>query len=420
MDALVVSQIDARDRPFHETDGGFHGRARLRDGGEDAPVVRGVTVSIQEPDAFALDEGPGDVVHRLRGTALADVGNELQEVHGRGNTTIPALMAVYFPQEIVPGAWVPRSDILDRRETDFKADELVVRQDDNPEVSPKSMELLRQGEALYDRGLYHEAVHVWTRILFLDRGNPEARLRIDRAKEAIAERERRLDADLAEAKALFESGNLREARERVRSVLSVDGGHSEAVALEAAIEELDRRNDPPRGTDALAGLAARPAAPLNGAEVAAAVPPMPAQGVVFRVPKVSRPSSGRSRPSVTSRFQMTAFVLVSLSLFAAALLYLRENWDAIVSDGAYAHPSGLAPAVLPERLAASVPDLSELRYYNGQRLFTQGRYREALAELRLVDRDSRVVSEARSLVLRIEERLLRDPAGREAAIEAPR
>jgi tetratricopeptide (TPR) repeat protein len=324
-------------------------------------------------------------------------------------------MAVYFPEEIVLGASVPRSDILDRRETDFKTDELVVRQDDNPVASPKSMELLRQGEALYSRGLYHEAVHVWTRILFLDRGNPQARLRIDKAKEAVAERERRLDADLAEARALFESGNLREARERVRSVLAADGGHSEAVALEAAIEALDRRNDPPRETDVLAGVTTQPAMPAKGA----AVPATPAQGVVFRVPKVSRPSSGRSRPAATSRLQMTAFVLVSLSLFAAALLYVRENWDTIVSDGAYAHPAGLAPTVLPERLTASVPDLSQLRYYNGQRLFAQGRYREALAELRLVDRDSSVGSEARGLVLRIEERLLRDPAGPEPA-EAPR
>jgi hypothetical protein len=63
---------------------------------------------------------------------------------------------------------------LDRRETDFKTSELVVRDDDDPEASPKSCDLLRQGEELYSRGLYHQAIHDWTRILFLDPATPGA------------------------------------------------------------------------------------------------------------------------------------------------------------------------------------------------------------------------------------------------------
>jgi tetratricopeptide (TPR) repeat protein len=298
---------------------------------------------------------------------------------------------------------------LDRREPDFETEELVVRQNDNSQPSPKSFELLRQGEEFYSRGFYHQAIHVWTRILFLDRGNPDARLRIDRAKEALAERERQLDAAIAEAKGLFESGRIHQARERVRSVLAVNGSHTEAVALEAAIEALQRRNEPPRE---------RP----READALAAPPATPPQGVVFKVARGPKRSSTPGARLATSRFKMTAFVFVALLLFAGSLLYLNENWEAIVSDGANRPPAGLTrtPAGLSDRLAASVPDLSRLRYYNGERLFAQGRYREALAELRLVDRDSKVTSEARSLILCIEDRLLRGATERESTIDAAR
>lgn len=316
-------------------------------------------------------------------------------------------MAVYFARRSPPRIWPSRTEILDRRETDFKTDELVPRRDDNPGAPSKSSELLRQGDELYTRGLYHQAVHVWTRILFLDRGNPDARQRIDQAKQSLAERERRLDAEIAEAKALFESGRIEEARERVRSVLAADGSHSEAVALEAAMEALERRNGPPR----------------EAPEEPAAVPVPPttmAKGLVIKVPRGTRRSSARDGRPVGSRFKMTAFVLVAILSIAVSLLYLRVNWEAIVSDEAYRPSADLGTALLPDRLAASAPDLSHLRYYNGERLFAQGRYREALAELRLVDRDSQVMTRARSLVLRIEDRLLRSATEQEPPSDAPR
>jgi hypothetical protein len=72
-----------------------------------------------------------------------------------------------------------------------------------------------------------------------------------------------------------------------------------------------------------------------------------------------------------------------------------------------------------------VPDLSELHYYNGVRLFQQERYREALAELGRVDGASPFVADARRLTVRIEERLLRgsvdmDPTSSPAAPGAAR
>ena len=313
-------------------------------------------------------------------------------------------MAVYFTRRRSRGI-APRTEILDRRETDFKTSELVVRDDDNPEAPPKSFDLLRQGEDLYFRGLYHQAIHVWTRILFLDRRNAEARLRIDKAKEAVAELQRRLDAEIAEARGLFDAGEIAGAREGVRSVLATDGSHGEAVQLAAAIEALDRPNEAPQESSHEVDAIAAPTA-------------TPAKGVVFKVPKGQRPPSDRIGRPATSRLKMAAFLLGTLLLFAVSAFYLSDNWESIVSDGAFGHPAGLATSALPDRLASSVPDLSQLRYYNGERLFAQGRYREALAELRRVDRDSTVMEEARSLILRIEDRLLRGPTAPEPAIPA--
>jgi len=316
-------------------------------------------------------------------------------------------MAVYFTRSSSLGLRPERTQTLDRRETDFKTSELVVRDDDNLAAPPKSLDLLRQGDELHSRGLHHEAIHVWTRILFLDRGNPEARVRIDKAKEAVAELQRRLDAEIAEAKGFFDAGEIAAARERVRSVLAADASHGEAVQLKAAIQALDRRNEAPsevsREVDALVAPAATPA-----------------KGVVFKLPKGPRRSSSRVGPTATSRFKMAAFLLGALLLFAVSAFYLSENWETIVSDGAFGHPAGPATAVLPDRLAASVPDLSQLRFYNGQRLFAQGRYREALVELRRVDRGSTVVAEARGLILRIEDRLLRGPTGPEPVVDEAR
>ncbi len=304
---------------------------------------------------------------------------------------------------------------MDRRETDLKTSELVVRDDDNAEVPAKSFDLVRQGDDLYSRGLYHQAVHVWTRILFLDRGNPEARLRIDRAKEAIAELQRRLDAEIAEALLLLDGGDIEEARDRVRSVLAADASHGEAAQLAAAIEALDRRNEPLRES-----AAERKTPPVAKAGPAPDLVSPTTQGVVIRVPKGPRLSSGRSGSPATSRVKMAAFLLGALLLFGASAFYLSDNWEAIVSDGAFGNPPGLARAVLPERLDAAVPDLSQLHFFNGERLFAQGRYREALAELRRVDRDSTVVAEARSLILRIEDRLLRGASGPEPPVDAAR
>jgi hypothetical protein len=55
-------------------------------------------------------------------------------------------------------------------------------------------QLLLSGLDHYFAGRFEQAVHVWTRVFFLDRGHARARAYIERARSAIAEREREAEA----------------------------------------------------------------------------------------------------------------------------------------------------------------------------------------------------------------------------------
>jgi tetratricopeptide (TPR) repeat protein len=273
---------------------------------------------------------------------------------------------------------------LDRPETDFGTNEIVVPADDSGETSPKLLDLLRQGEEHYCDGQYQQAIHVWTRILFIDRGNTEARGRIDKAKQALAELQRKLEAEAAASRADAEAPPAGDLPPEPAPV-------TEPVAPANEIEA-----SPP------------PAAPSTTAP--------PAKTVVIRVRRTrNQVASSAPASRAGSAPGMALFLLGVLVVFAGSAVFLRSNWESIVSDGPFGRESRLGAAALSDRPVPVVPDLSELHYFRGERLFVEGRYREALAELRLVDRGSKVMADARSLVLRIEDRLLRGPSGADAA-----
>ena len=292
---------------------------------------------------------------------------------------------------------------MDQKESELKKTDTAAPSDADGEVSVrpssrsslKTEELYLHGDELFDRGFFQRAVDVWTRILFIDRGNPKARKAIERAKKVLAERQRLLDAEVATAGRLFEEGDLEGAGRLIRTVLATDPRHVEGHHVAGRIAVLDRRN--------LDGERA-------GASCEIEPPPVPSKrGLLLHVSQKSsaRPETG----TAALPLRMAVFALSAMLVFATGALYLHLNWDSFVSDGVFAHstpPSGLSD---PE--APSLPDPAELRYYNGARLFAKGRYREALMELSLVDRSSATAEEARGLILRIEQRLLRGGASEE-------
>lgn len=273
-----------------------------------------------------------------------------------------------------------------------------------PEAPSRFESLLQQASGLYDEGRYESAVHVWTRVLFLERGHPEARRGIELAKRALAERQRSLDAAVADARALFEAGDVETARERTRSVLAVEPRHAEACHLDTEIRGAESRRD----------LAA---APPETNEPPASSVELSSSEALPRVsrPRARRPASSReAAASGPAKLKMGLFAMAVILVFALGGGFLRANWDVLVGDGAFAAGRSSMPPPGTARELPPVPGLDELHYYNGARLFAEGRYREARVELALVDRSSAVAVDARNLILRIEERLLRGAKDAEA------
>ncbi len=98
-------------------------------------------------------------------------------------------------------------------------------------------QLLLAGLDHYFAGRYEQAVHVWTRVLFLDRGHARARAYIERARSALAERQRQSEELLHRGTDAFESGRSGDARSLLTA--AVEQGAAPEVAL-GYLERLDR------------------------------------------------------------------------------------------------------------------------------------------------------------------------------------
>src|SRR5436190_11116257 len=112
-----------------------------------------------------------------------------------------------------------------------------------PEAAPgsdrdaKIEQLLLIGLDHYFAGRYELAINVWTRALFLDRSHARARAYIDRARSALAERQRESEELLQNGVAAFQRGEGDEARRLLQA--AIDGGAPSEEAL-AVLERLNR------------------------------------------------------------------------------------------------------------------------------------------------------------------------------------
>jgi tetratricopeptide (TPR) repeat protein len=98
-------------------------------------------------------------------------------------------------------------------------------------------QLLLQGLDHYFAADYDQAIHVWTRVLFLDRGHTRARAYIERARGALAERQRESEELLHQGVAAFDRGDTGGARSLLNA--AVQHGVSPEVAL-SYLGRLDR------------------------------------------------------------------------------------------------------------------------------------------------------------------------------------
>src|SRR3954454_13840219 len=105
-----------------------------------------------------------------------------------------------------------------------------------PDRDGKIEQLLLIGLDHYFAARYELAINVWTRALFLDRSHARARAYIDRARSALAERQRESEELLQNGVAAFERGEGDEARRLLQA--AIDGG----APSEEALAVLDRLN----------------------------------------------------------------------------------------------------------------------------------------------------------------------------------
>jgi hypothetical protein len=98
-------------------------------------------------------------------------------------------------------------------------------------------ELLLNGLDHYFAGQHELAINVWTRALFVDRGHPRARAYIERARGAIAERQREGEELIHTGAAAFERGEAETARRFLMSAVEQGTVTEEALAL---LERIDR------------------------------------------------------------------------------------------------------------------------------------------------------------------------------------
>src|SRR6185503_5018170 len=105
-----------------------------------------------------------------------------------------------------------------------------------PDRNAKIEQLLLTGLDHYFAAQHDHAINVWTRALFLDRSHARARAYIERARSALAERQRESDELLHNGVAAFERGEGGEARRLLQAALEGGAPSDEALAV------LDRLN----------------------------------------------------------------------------------------------------------------------------------------------------------------------------------
>lgn len=201
-------------------------------------------------------------------------------------------------------------------------------------------QLLLSGLDQYFAGRYEQAINIWTRVAFLERGHGRARAYIERARGALAERHRESEEILHSGIAAYHAGDLDAARELLTRAVE-EGGPSDTALL--FLQHLSRL------------------------ETAAGAP---AAGPAAALPSVTAPRA------VATNWPLT----VALSTLVATVIVLAAipvgTWLADLPANAPTVPAA-APAPLP------VVRPSDVLLDRARALYADGHLRDAL---RLLDR----------------------------------
>ncbi|HYM23279.1 MAG TPA: hypothetical protein VEU08_08725 [Vicinamibacterales bacterium] len=222
----------------------------------------------------------------------------------------------------------------------------------------KIEQLLLVGLDHYFATQYQEAINVWTRALFLDRSHPRARAYIERARSAMAERQRQSEELLHHGVDAFHRGEGEEARRLLQA--AIDGGAPSDEAL-AVLERLNRFEATSNSPGSPAALR-RDRSVLNPAAA----------------PAASGASAGR-----TIAMLGIAAAIVAAGGYAAVSAVSTgtidwQGWLPFESSVSGPSAATIAPAV---QTTLALPKRGEVSLARARQLAAGGHLREALAAL---------------------------------------
>jgi hypothetical protein len=234
-------------------------------------------------------------------------------------------------------------------------------------------ELLLLGLDHYFSEQHELAISVWTRVLFLDRGHARARAYIERARSAIAERQREGEELVHTGVAAFSRGDVIAARRLLTA--AVERG----AATEEALATLDR---------------------INRLELAA---PAAANAVVARQHLPRRRETAPATTPPSARLAWVAVGGVAGLAVAAAALWLwtgGADWNPLAAPVDRRQPARVQEEPLP------IPTAGENALMRAQALRERGRLHDALAVLDAVRRGDPLRARADVLRATIQNELL--------------
>ena len=236
-------------------------------------------------------------------------------------------------------------------------------------------QLLLAGLDYYFARQYDQAINVWTRVLFFDRGHARARAYIERARRAQAERQRESEELLHTGTLAYRNGDVSEARRLLQAAL--DSG----APLELAFPMLHRLNQLEPITAVLA-----PAKPLRTLPVATTLE-----------------VGGFARRARLSPLVILAAALGLAGLCAVVVVALRS--DTIGSADRSLSSAPFAPVA--REAVFALPTRGEMALGRARRLVAGGALHDALSALDLVRATDPERADADQLRSEIQHQLLR-------------
>ena len=240
--------------------------------------------------------------------------------------------------------------------------------------------LLLAGLDQYFEGNYEQAVNVWTRVAFLERGHGRARAYIERARGALAERQRHAEELLDRGIAAYDAGDLQAARDLLTRAVA-DGAANETAQV--FLQRLGRLQ--PHGLGV--------AVPDADGGVSSGRPSR------TDAPVLLRRSKQGSAPPATTNWMATVAVSVGL---AAGIMFAAQPIASWLGERPLATPS------IESRPDEPLPVLraSETRIARARSLHAGGRLHDALRILEEIDRADPLRAEADRVTADVQRDLL--------------